>query len=108
MLEADIFCSRVESSMAKTRRLKDEELRLKIGHCREVLAYLQGLYEDGNLNIDSRSVPEAFRYLVKSLMLVTFHRRRRIDFDLFHQLVSIQENVTSLLIEHLQSEARRS
>ena len=108
MLEADIFCSQVKGNLAKSRRLKDEELRLKIGQCREVLAYLQGIYEDGNLTIDYGSVPEAFRHLVKSLMWVAFHFGRKIDSELFRELVHIQENITSLLIEQLRCEAKRS
>ena len=108
MLEADIFCSLVEASMPKSCTLKDEELRLKLSECREVLAYLQGLYEDGDLTIGYRSVPEAFRHLVKSLMWVAFHRRRKIDFDFFRDLIHIQENFTLLLIEQLRCESRRS
>ena len=100
MLEADIFCSLVEASMPRSCTLKDEELRLKLSECPDVLAYLQGLYEGGHLTIGYRSVPEAFRHLVMSLMWVAFHRRRKIDFDFFRELIHTQEILTLLLIDN--------
>lgn len=106
MLHAEIFCTQVEGTMPKSICTKHEELRDRIEQCREVLAYLQGLYEDGNLAIDYRSVPEAFRHLVKSLMWVAFHRRRKLDFEIFRDLVHMQETLTSLLVDHIRSEAR--
>jgi hypothetical protein len=34
MLEAEIFCSQAEGTMAQSRRVRHEELLLKIGQCR--------------------------------------------------------------------------
>jgi len=99
MLQAEIFCSQVEATLPTSRSAKQEELRCKLGHCREVLGYLQGLYEDGNLNIDYGSVPEALRHLVKSLMWVAFHGGRKVDYELFGGLVHIQESLTCLLLD---------
>ena len=78
-----------------------------LDQCRGALEYLQSLYEDGRLNVEDKPVLEAFRHLVKSLMWVSYHRGEKVHFELFRELVQIQENFASLLIEQIQTEARR-
>ena len=107
MLEAEIFCSQIRETLGKARTIKHEELRLRLDQCRGALEYLQSLYEDGTLNVEHRPVLEAFRHLVKSLMWVSYHRGEKIHFELFLDLVQIQESFASLLIEQIQIEARR-
>ena len=108
MLQAEIFCSQVEGTLTATSKPKKEDLRLKIAQCRGALAYLQGIYEDGQLTIDYQPVPETFRHLVKSLMWVSFHGGPKVDFKLFRELVQIQSKFTSLLLDHMQSGAKRN
>ena len=108
MLQAEIFCSQIEGTLTTTSKVKNEELRQKITQCRGALIYLQGIYEDGQLTIDYQPVPETFRHLVKSLMWVSFHGRPQVDFKLFRELIQIQSRFTSLLLDRMQSGARRS
>lgn len=103
MLHADQFCAGVESAVkaAPQDHLKDEELRLKIGQCRNILARLQGFFDLDELNINNASVRADFRYLVMTVLWVAFESRRAIDFKLFRMLVRIESGFTYLLITAL-------
>jgi len=102
MFKAEQFCSRVEAAMADAPPdlEEDEELRLKIGQCHNLLAELQKAYNDDELLIRNCSVRANFRYLIVSLLWVAFRARRKIDFRVFRLLVMIESGFTYLLITH--------
>jgi hypothetical protein len=99
MLHAEQFCSKVEDAIKDVAPIpEEEELRLKIGQCRNQLAYLQELFNDGNLNIENAAVRADFRLLVMALMWVAFHARSAIDFRIFRRLVMVESGFTYLLV----------
>ena len=89
MLHADQFCSKVEAAIKDVApNPEEEELRIKIGQCRNQLAYLQEVYNDGKLNIENPAVRADFRQLVMALLWVAFYARGAIDFRIFRMLVN--------------------
>jgi hypothetical protein len=99
MLHADQFCSKVEAATKDVApNPEEEELRLKIGQCRNQLAYLQELHNDGKLNIENPSVRADFRQLVLALLWVAYYARGAIDFRIFRRLVMIESTFTYLLV----------
>jgi hypothetical protein len=99
MLSADQFCSRVEQSLKDAAPIPEEQdLRLKIGQCRNQLAYLQELFNDGKLHIENPRVRADFRQLVMALLWISFYARSVIDFKMFRMLVMIESSFTYLLV----------
>ena len=99
MLHAEQFCSKVESATKDARPSPDgKELRTKIGQCRTQLAYLQSVFNEDKLTIETPSVRADFRYLVITLMWVAFYARKAIDFKIFRMLVGIESGFTYLLV----------
>ena len=99
MLHADQFCSKIEAATKDVApNAEEEELRPKIGQCRNQLAYLQELHNDGKLNIENPRVRADFRQLVMALMWVAFYARGAIDFRIFRMLVMIESGFTYLLV----------
>jgi hypothetical protein len=99
MFHAEQFCSKVEAATKDVAPNPEEkELRLKIGQCRNELAYLQELYNDGKLNIENPRVRADFRQLVLALLWVAFYARDAIDFRIFRMLVMIESGFSYLLV----------
>jgi hypothetical protein len=99
MFHAEQFCSKVEAATKDVAPNPEEkELRLKIGQCRNELAYLQALYNDGKLNIETPRVRADFRQLVLALLWVAFYARDAIDFRIFRMLVMIESGFSYLLV----------
>ena len=99
MLHADQFCSKVEQAMKDVAPNPEEkELRIKIGQCRNQLAYLQEVFNDGKLNIENPRVRADFRQLVMALLWIAFYARSAIDFRIFRMLVRIESGFTYLLV----------
>jgi hypothetical protein len=99
MLHADQFCSKVEAATKDVAPNPEEkELRTKIGQCRNQLAYLQEVFNDGKLNIENPAVRADFRQLAMALLWVAFYARGAIDFRIFRMLVRIESIVTCLLV----------
>jgi hypothetical protein len=99
MFHAEQFCSKVEAATKDVAPNPEEkELRLKIGQCRNELAYLQALYNDGKLNIENPRVRADFRQLVLALLWVAFYARDAIDFRIFRMLVMIESGFSYLLV----------
>ena len=99
MLHAEQFCSKVEAAIKDVAPNPDEEqLRLKIGQCRNQLAYLQEVHNDGKLNIENPAVRADFRQLVLALLWVAYYARGAIDFRIFRMLVMIESGFTYLLV----------
>ena len=93
------FCSKVEAATKDVAPNPEEkELRTKNGQCRNQLAYLQELHDDGKLNIENPRVRADFRQLVMALMWVAFYARSAIDFRIFRMLVMIESGFTYLLV----------
>lgn len=103
MLHADQFCGRVESVIkdAPPEAQEEEELRLKVGQCRNLLARLQTAFDRDELNIGNVSVRGEFRQLVMAILWVSFRSRRTMDFKLFRMVVQIESGFTYLLIAAL-------
>ena len=98
MLHADRFCSKVEDAIKDVAPIPEEkDLRLKIGQCRNQLAYLQEVFNDGKLNIENARVRADFRQLVMALLWISFYARAAIDFRVFRMLVQIESGFTYLL-----------
>ena len=99
MLHADQFCSKVEAATKDVAPNPEEkELRTKIGQCRNQLAYLQEVHNDGKLNIENPRVRADFRQLVLALLWVAYYARGAIDFRIFRMLVRIESGFTYLLV----------
>jgi hypothetical protein len=99
MLHADRFCSKVEDALKDAAPIPEEQdLRLKIGQCRNQLAYLQELFNDGKLTIENPRVRAEFRQLILALLWIAFYARGAIDFRIFRVLVQIESGFTYLLV----------
>jgi hypothetical protein len=99
MLHADQFCSKVEAATKDVAPNPEEkELRTKIGQCRNQLAYLQEVFNDGKLNIENPMVRADFRQLVMALLWIAYYARGAIDFRIFRMLVRIESGFTYLLV----------
>jgi hypothetical protein len=99
MLHADRFCSKVEDAINDVAPIPEEkDLRTKIGQCRNHLAYLQEVFNDGQLNIENPRVRADFRQLVMALLWISFYARSAIDFKTFRMLIMIESSFTYLLV----------
>jgi hypothetical protein len=99
MLHADQFCSKVEDAVKDVAPNPEEkELRTKIGQCRNQLACLQEVFNDGKLNMKNPRVRADFRQLVMALLWIAFYARSAIDFRTFRMLVRIESGFTYLLV----------
>ena len=99
MFHADQFCSKVEDAIKDVAPTPEEkDLRLKIGQCRNQLAYLQELFNDGKLTIENPRVRAEFRQLIVALLWIAFYARSAIDFRIFRMLVMIESGFTYLLV----------
>jgi hypothetical protein len=99
MLHADQFCSKVEDAIRDAAPIpQEEDLRIKIGQCRNQLAYLQEVFNDGNLSIENPRVRADFRQLVMALLWISFQARSAIDFRTFRMLLMIESSFTYLLV----------
>jgi hypothetical protein len=99
MLHVDQFCSKVEDAVKDVAPSSDEQqLRLKIGQCRNQLAELQELFNDGKLSIENARVRADFRQIVMALLWIAFYARSAIDFRIFRMLVRIESGFTYLLV----------
>jgi hypothetical protein len=98
MLHADRFCSKIEETIKDIAPiLEEQELRLKIGQCRNQLAYLQEIYNEGKLTIENPTVRADFRQLITALLWISFYARGAIDFKTFRMLVVIDFGFSYLL-----------
>jgi hypothetical protein len=98
MLHAEQLCATVEAAIKDTAPVSnEEELRSKIGQCRNMLAVLQDYFNQDALTIKNVSVCAAFRSTVISLLWICFYARTRIDLRTFRMLVSIEAGFTYLL-----------
>jgi hypothetical protein len=99
MLHADQFCSKVEDAIKDVAPIAEEkDLRTKIGQCRNQIAYLQEVFNEGNLSIENPRVRADFRQLVTALLWIAFYARSAIDFRIFRMLVRIESVFTYLLV----------
>lgn len=118
MLNAEIFCSRVEAlldvplldrPLSETNKEKTAggELALKISQCRGALSQLQEFYDEDKLDITHKPTIAFFRHLMISLMWVSFYGKGSIDFRLFRKMVQIESGFTFLLIKQLSREPEK-
>ena len=99
MLHADQFCSKVEAAIKDVATIAEEkDLRTKIGQCRNQIAYLQEVFNEGKLSIENPRVRADFRQLVTALLWITVYARSAIDFRKFRMLVRIESVFTYLLV----------
>jgi hypothetical protein len=99
MLHTDQFCSRIEEAIKDVAPIAEEqELRLKIGQCRNQIASLQELFNERKLSIENPRVRADFRELVMALPWIAFYARSAIDFRIFRRLVRIESGFTYLLV----------
>ena len=100
LFHADRFCLRIEAAVADSAPAPDddEELRLKIAQCRNLISLLQKAFEEDELTIENASVRGNFRSLVLALMWVAFRARGALNHRVFRMLVLIESGFTYLLI----------
>jgi hypothetical protein len=99
MLHADQFCSKIEEATKDVAPIAEQqELRIKIGQCRNQIACLQEFFNDGTLNIENPRVRADFRQLVMALLWIAFYARSAINFKIFRMLVRIESGFTYLLV----------
>jgi hypothetical protein len=100
MLHSEQFCLRVEAAAADAApdAVPSDELRLKIGQCRGILALLQKRFEEDQLALQNVEVRTNFRSLVMSLLWVAFLARGCLNHRTFRMLVMIESSFTYLLI----------
>jgi hypothetical protein len=99
LLQADLFCNRVEALGRKQLSRPDmDALSLKISQCRGILAHLQQLYDDDKLAVTDPETCADFRNLVMSLLWVNFLAREVIDRRMFRKLVQIESTFTYVLV----------
>ena len=98
MFHAEYLCSKIEqATMDGAPIAQRNELRLKIGQCRNQLAYLQEFYNAGNLSVENAEVRAIFRQLVTALLWIAFYARSAIDYRTFRRLVVIEHGFAYLL-----------
>jgi hypothetical protein len=98
MLQIDRFCSKVQTMIEDAPPDEDDqELKLKLGQAKSMLADLQAFYDKDQLRIDNAAVRTEFRFLVINLLWVAFRARRIIDRRTFRMLVVIEAAFTSVL-----------
>jgi hypothetical protein len=100
MLHAERFCLEVENALKDVgpNAEEDEELRLKIGQCRNILVLLQGYFDSDELDVENPGVRAQFRILVTGLFWVTFYGRRIMNYRLFRMISRIESTFTYLLV----------
>ena len=107
LLQADLFCNRVEAlARSQLSRSDLDALRLKISQCRGILTHLQQLYENDTLAIRDPETCADFRNLVISLLWVNFLGRDLIDRKMFRKLVQIESSFTYALITRPKQSGR--
>lgn len=100
MFLSEQYCVRVEAVIAKAGELDGrwDEVRLKIGQSRAILAVLQTAYDEDELTLQNRSVRANFRTLIMGLLWTAFQARDVIDRRIFRMLVLIESSFTYLLV----------
>jgi hypothetical protein len=99
MFRAQRFCARVEQAIKDVAPIpQEEDLRIKIGQCRNQFVRLQKLFEDDKLNVENPTVRAEFRQLILALLWIAFYARSAIDFRIFRMLVMIESSFTYLLV----------
>lgn len=99
MLGAERFCALIEArSRAVPAKRNDEQLRLKIGECRNLVAELQKAYDEDQLSLKHGLIKAQFRFLVMALIWVMFEARDVADRKCCRMLVSVESTFTYLLI----------
>lgn len=99
MLHADQLCSKLADIGNKMTGPEQQELRTKLGQCRNQISLLQELYNDDRLHIEMGTVRALFRTLVIGLMWSVFYAHAFVDFRIFRMLVRIEAGFTYLLIQ---------
>jgi len=102
MFHAEQFCLRVDAVVRQSASKDEdcEELRLKLGQCRNLLAELQHAFDADELRIANPSVRGNFRALVMALLWVAYRARHAIDRRTFRMLVMVESGFTYLLSKH--------
>ena len=84
MFHAQRFCSKVEDAVKDAAPISHEEdVRIKIGQCRNQFVHLQKLFEDDKLNIENPRVRAEFRQRVMAFLWISFLRTKRDRFQNF-------------------------
>ncbi len=104
LLLAERFCLRIEAAVTRQPCIAEDvnELRLKLGQCRNIMAILQKAFNEDELCLQKVAIRANFRVLIMNLLWVTFRARRVIDRRTFRMLVMIESSFTYLLITYLK------
>jgi hypothetical protein len=98
MLYATQFCQGVENIMDDLPRdANQDEARLKLAKCRQILILLQDAFDADELSIARPAVRAQFRVLIIHLLWITFRIRQVIDLKLYRIFVQLEAGFTHLL-----------
>jgi hypothetical protein len=98
---AEEFCTGVESALQDSAPLSardDQELRTKLGLCRNLIGYVRSLADPG---IDNPAARDSIRSLVTAMVWVAFYARAAIKYRLYRKLVIVEALFISILIEQI-------
>jgi hypothetical protein len=98
---AEEFCTGVELALQDCAPLSDhdnKELHIKIGLCRNLIAYLRSLPDPG---IANPAVRNGLRSLITGMIWVAFYARPSINYRLYRKLVIVEALYTHILIEQI-------
>jgi hypothetical protein len=92
---AEEFCSGIEAAVndaAVTGR--PDDLRTKLGLCRNLIAYIRSLPNPG---VDNPLARDGLKSLITAMMWVAFHARGAMTFKLYRKLVIVEALFTHIL-----------
>lgn len=99
MFHAERFCSYIEVAALErgVPPADSDELRLKLGQCRNGLARLQSLFNEDKLSIDDASVRAEFRLVLLTLLWTVYYGRTVLDRKPFRHLLLVHAGFSDLL-----------
>ena len=98
ILGSDKFCAKIEAALGDfPPNAERDELRLKLGHSRNLLTDLQTLFNEDQLILKNPSVQTQFRILITNLLWVSFYARHHLDRKTFRLLVMVEYGFSFLL-----------
>ena len=98
---ADEFCSAVESAIQDAAPLPEregQELRLKLGLCRNLIGYVRGL---ANPEVENPMARDTVRSLLTAMIWVAYYARASLNYRLYRKLIIAEATFTHILAEQI-------
>jgi len=103
---ADQFCAGVESALQDAAPLSardDQELRTKLGLCRNLMAYVRRLPNPG---IDNPAARDGVKSLITAMLWVAYYARTSLKYKPYRKLVIAEAIFTHILMEEIPNYPR--